>query len=319
MSETKGKVFIGSSSESLNEAKVVKSSLEPDFDCDLWSEHFFEYGSSTFDTLLRKAPMYDFAVFIGGVDDKISRVKNGDERLSSRDNVYLEFALWAGVLSVCRSVFVVDKRVKIPSDLLGITLFQYSDEQSLRQTCRQAREVFIEETRVNRIQLLPSTSLAIGYYSNFIKQIVASLSSGADIITSRGPLPYRLGGYSIDVVIPQNTETDWRAWDEEYAHKNGLIRLTIQGSTRPIGVKAASFDGSDGQLRLVDIPHTLSVAFEAVEMVSKKDFVGSTETIKATKEREARNFVATLNNLVKTDIRASRTVRIIRVPDSDLS
>ena len=64
-------------------------------------KNYFDLMKSTYDNLLQKAPSFDYAVFIGGSDDKVIRwLKEGaKEKMAPRDNVYLEFVLYGGMLS----------------------------------------------------------------------------------------------------------------------------------------------------------------------------------------------------------------------------
>lgn len=50
---------------------------------------------------------------------------------------------------------------------------------------------------------------------------------------------------------------------------------------------------------IIDIPLTLRVAFQTVEMTRGKDFIGDNELLIKTKQKEVDNFVNTLKNLMK--------------------
>ena len=62
---------------------------------------------------------------LGGKDDLSVRLKSRKVKISPRDNIYLEFGLYAGILSPARSYFLIDEKCKIASDLLGITVLRY--------------------------------------------------------------------------------------------------------------------------------------------------------------------------------------------------
>lgn len=79
-------------------------------------------------------------------------------KLAPRDNVYLEFALYGGILSVPRSFFMMDEKCKAASDLNGVTLFYYNDqEDSIERCCEQLKEYIREEERENQPD--PSASI----------------------------------------------------------------------------------------------------------------------------------------------------------------
>lgn len=102
--------FYCSSTESFKVAETVQTLMEPEFECEIWNKNFFELNQSTYDNLIQKAPSFDYAVFIGGPDDTVIRRNTGGKagkKIAPRDNVYLEFALYAGILSAARSFFYV--------------------------------------------------------------------------------------------------------------------------------------------------------------------------------------------------------------------
>lgn len=86
----------------------------------------------TMDALLRVANEADFAVLSFGEDDKTeSRDTVGP---SPRDNVVLEYGLFAGALGSRERVFILMPRgskLKIPSDLYGLTVVDYDATKPL--------------------------------------------------------------------------------------------------------------------------------------------------------------------------------------------
>ena len=128
----KSRIFIGSSTESLKIAETVQKLMEPEFECEIWNKNFFFFIQSTYDNLVQKAPSFDYAVFIGDPDDMVIRRNTGEQtekKIAPRDNVYLEFALYAGILSAARSFFLLDEACGIASDLKGITMSYYADQE----------------------------------------------------------------------------------------------------------------------------------------------------------------------------------------------
>ena len=119
-------LFLGSSSETLAVAEAIGRSIPADIAAiRLWTQGVF--GASRFpiedlDAHLRVA---DFAALIAGPDDRVS--SRGKELDAPRDNVIFELGLFMGALSRHRTFLVVpqDLDLKIPSDLLGLTLVRY--------------------------------------------------------------------------------------------------------------------------------------------------------------------------------------------------
>ena len=113
-------------------AETVQKLMEPEFECEIWNKNFFDLNQSTYDNLVEKAPSFDYAVFIGDPDDMVIRRNTGEQtekKIAPRDNVYLEFALYAGILSAARSFFLLDEACGIASDLKGITMSYYADQE----------------------------------------------------------------------------------------------------------------------------------------------------------------------------------------------
>lgn len=311
----KSRIFIGSSTESLEIAKRVKVFMEPEFECELWAKNFFEINKATYDNLVQKAPSFDYAIFIGGTDDVVFRFKNRkipQKKAAPRDNVYIEFALYGGILSVSRSFFILDKKCKVASDLLGYTFFYYDGSpESVEKCCSQLKTAIREEDQINRIRLLPSTSLAIGYYRNFIEQLMNCILENRKIHIGEEEMKLKDYPVRMNVVIPPEIEFDWKKWEQLYAAENGLISAWIESGSRPLAfmIDPAKLE-QEGEIGLIDVPQTMRVAFQAVEMTMKKDYIGEKTLIAKTKQKEVSNFISTLKNLMKEDPFANKYVTI---------
>src|SRR5215212_5817465 len=127
----KPRLFIGSSTESRPIAEYVQERLERTerVNADVWDQGIFEPGAGILETLVEKAPTYDFALMVFGADDVTT--SRGERELSVRDNVLLEFGLFLGLLGRERTFFLFDERKppKIPIDLSGIIALTYDGDQ----------------------------------------------------------------------------------------------------------------------------------------------------------------------------------------------
>ena len=121
----KPRIFIGSSSESIQVARVLALALKDVAVSTVWDENFLKPNETTLNGLLRAVKEFDYAAVIWGPDDvTLSRAV---ALPSVRDNVMLETGLFVGGLGLDR-VFVIfekDTEIKIPSDYRGITLSKY--------------------------------------------------------------------------------------------------------------------------------------------------------------------------------------------------
>lgn len=119
-------VFIGSSSEGVRVATCIHDYLQKKpVVSKLWSEGVFEASHTTIEGLMSAVEESDFAIIVLTPDDTtFSRDIN---RTSPRDNAVFELGLFMGGISRNRTFVIAPRGVdlKIPTDLLGVTLLQY--------------------------------------------------------------------------------------------------------------------------------------------------------------------------------------------------
>lgn len=310
----KPRIFIGSSSESKDIALYVCSCLGPDYECVIWNDGFFELNSDTYENLVKNAIAFDYAIYIGGQDDRIFRLRNKTSKIAPRDNVYLEFGLYAGILSPSRSYFLIDKKCTIASDLLGITVLRYSNKQSIRECCICIKQRIQKESQLSRIQLLPSTSLAIGYFENFLMGMEYVLPNLRTIEVCGQSYDVENSLQGLEIVIPETVDTDWAFWATSYKKKYKLQEVVLNCQLRKVGV-LIDYDAliKDQRLRLVDIPQSLRASFRAVGLVLGTDYIGNTKVLEVAKRKEVDNFILTLKHLIKTTahMNAITTIKIV--------
>lgn len=143
-------VFLGSASESLIELGIIEDGLKPHAVITPWTnKSFFEAGRFILDSLIQKAPSFDFAVFIFGSDDVT--ISRGIEQASPRDNVIFETGLFMSQLGRERTLVVAPRggatTIKVLSDIWGLKLVDYDPPQdrgnlwrALKPACEQITE-----------------------------------------------------------------------------------------------------------------------------------------------------------------------------------
>lgn len=147
------RVFVASSSEQLETARVVANALAgPSLDVHLWDKGIFEFSSAYIESLEHELDRADFAVVIMTGHD-VARVRGRHANLP-RDNVIFELGLFVGRLGRNRSFFFVDhdSKTQIASDLSGVQAVTYSTGR--RGTGGSQRSL---KTRVGQVrrQMLP--------------------------------------------------------------------------------------------------------------------------------------------------------------------
>lgn len=143
---TKPKVFVGSSKEARPVTGAIESLLSEDAIVLRWDQGVFGLSENYVDSLVEKLDDVDFAVLVMAPDDVA--ISRQTKKPMPRDNVLFELGLAIGKLGRDRCYFVVDtsKKIKLPSDLLGITGASYDPQStgdlkdSLRDACTKIRE-----------------------------------------------------------------------------------------------------------------------------------------------------------------------------------
>lgn len=315
-------IFVGSSIEGKEIAERIVNQLKGFADCTLWTAAF-EIGKSNFDNLTGQIAFYDYAILVATADDVlISRKK---KQKSGRDNVLFEFGLFTGGLGQSRVFYIVEKEVKIPSDLLGITLPfipNISDsifEKAMLERIEEIKKQIENKEKTFDLGFLPSTALAYGYFSNFIVRTVERLlvdKSKKKKFSLVGNKKFQIQDLKFTVLIPNDLSDDMfskvkakrlnASWE-----KLNVARKDVRDYDFSVDVSKAV----NGELHLVDIPFTLNALNKAVELYSKKQHIGKSVKEQLLEEREIRNFKRTLDYLIDNN---SFTKGIVNVEIVDI-
>lgn len=124
----KPRVFIASSTEGLDIAKVINLNLDHVSTNTMWTD-VFQLSSIALPSLVEQTKKNDFAIFVFSPDDGTEM--RGTKHSVVRDNVLFELGLFIGALGAERC-FVVKPRnteLHIPTDLLGVTFADYDENR----------------------------------------------------------------------------------------------------------------------------------------------------------------------------------------------
>jgi pterin-4a-carbinolamine dehydratase len=125
-------VFFGSSTESSELMEEVAAWIEKEEGVDvlLWNDRrAFPLGQYTLNRLIELTRIVDASVLIFGEDDRVWY--RDSENQQPRDNVLLEYGLFASRLGLSRSIACRINRSKVPSDLLGVTTLNISSNNRI--------------------------------------------------------------------------------------------------------------------------------------------------------------------------------------------
>ena len=141
------RVFIGSSSETMDVCRAVQQELDRDFDVTIWDQDVFRLSYDAIDSLRAELGSSDAGVFVLTPDDLTER--HGQFSFTVRDNVIFELGMFIGRLGRNRTFMLVpdESDIRLPSDLFGITMAQYDAERFDR---RQRAAVGVACTQITQ-------------------------------------------------------------------------------------------------------------------------------------------------------------------------
>lgn len=143
-------VFIGCTAEEIEIANTLQSGFSHDkFSPVVWTNKVFGGSKTPIESLMKQLESTDFAILVMGANDNIE--SRGESLEAPRDNVIFELGLFIGKLGRER-VFMVKGRgvnLKIPTDLLGVNIIEYSEhgknlDAKLGPVCTEIRKIIQE-------------------------------------------------------------------------------------------------------------------------------------------------------------------------------
>jgi hypothetical protein len=308
----KPRIFIGSSSEGLSCAEHVKNLLEENaaLDCTLWNDGtIFGLNSSYLESLLKAGSMFDFGILVATQDDLTN--KRGEINYSARDNVLFEYGLFMGRLGRFRTLILKQKDVDLPSDLDGIHMSEFqrgeNDEitDSLVKEIQIIKDHILERYKLPELGLLPSTSVAAGFYENFVERVVDFLREKATLEIDG----VEYDSFEVQVVLPSKLQHDMQKSADYYFKIRNFKRHEFEAPGRGIRTRIASHPEEANKLIICDIPTTLTAVYDSIEMYLPQ---GHTESeFELIELREIHNFRTVLERKVNRDPFSKSIVQFI--------
>ena len=304
-------IFIASTSESLPVAKAVKSHFDNEADVDIWTENVFAINKSYLSTLLNRASFYDYAIILLAPGD--TATIRGRQYNIPRDNLLFEFGLFLGRIGPNRTFAIAEERVKVLSDFEGISIAKYREghlDASIGDACEKIRREMAVAEKIYTFSLLPSTSLAIGYYKNFLEKVADAFkiideyeifekdSKGKKINIQKREVKTRRP--SITVLLPGKL-SDLTATTLGIKTEH-LKQVTVDTTFRPFPFYIAGDIADESNANFFDIPTTLLSSLETINRFFEKDFLERDNNFERIGRREISNFEKTIRILVPDSI-----------------
>lgn len=313
----KSRIFIGSSTEGLTVAQRIKSYFEPDYDCYIWNDGIFKFNEGFLETLLKSASLFDFGFMIFAADD-ISRIRKKEYK-TTRDNVLFEYGLFLGRVGIDKAYVLKEDNVKIPSDLVGVTLLSYKTkiennkkipDDDFEKQLAILKKGIDEKVALGHLGLLPSTVIAISYFENFIKILTDEIMRLGDNIQIGNKI-YKSA--KIRIVIPKTLDADMKRQATLYFRKIHFEACLIDTAHRsyPIYVESYSEDNVKDEIVIADMPTILNGIDKAIDMYFRIGHIGKTEEQQLTEDRELNNFTRVLKLLISQDAYCREIVEIV--------
>lgn len=151
-------VFVGSSREGLPIVEAVYAHFAHEAKPKLRTHQLFLPGQYPMEALEKQLRQHAFAVLVASPDDELT--KRGVSSPAMRDNLLMEFGLFAGALGRKRAFFLCpsEPRIELPSDLCGVVVATYDGKRvkgaadevaaAVQVPCQQIRIVIGEEWKL---------------------------------------------------------------------------------------------------------------------------------------------------------------------------
>jgi len=305
-------VFIGGSSEAFNVAKKVSEILTESgrFNVVIWNKDTFTYNESFLSSLIKASLIYDFGIFVASSDDLVLIRENIDE--IPRDNVIFEYGLFLGALGNKKTFLLQEDTCKLPTDLLGYTTPRYKSKFKPKEWTDLVDSIADEMNKQflrSEIQVLPSTSLAIGYFNSFISKVSKHIfeSDGSGSILNKSKLDHQ--DVSIEVRIPNELSDDVGAKAFVHYKEESLQIDEIGDPKRPFPVRFYKSDDND-MLTIIDIPTTLNSIRPSINLLLPDTGLGIIEDKIKLERKEVENFKRTLEYLIEQNDYAKKIVTV---------
>lgn len=299
----KSRVFIGSASESLDQAKKVKELLAKDFNAYVWTDDVFTSNESALDALLNAANLFDFGVMVLSKDDHVKSRKEKFEK--PRDNTVFEFGLFLGRLGPGRAFAIAEDGVDLPSDLDGITIEKYDLEAesghylATEECVRRIAQKIRESENLAFLGVLSETALAIGYFNNFVRPL-------AERIGNREKTNKGIELKKLNIVLPTSICSDMRTMACAFYARRTLDTHVYAMRTRSLEVRVER-----ASAEAIDFPTTLEGVGRAIDLCLHEPHIGKSVRRKLLEAHQLSSFRRALEALIQDDAFAKDHVSIV--------
>ncbi len=294
-------------------ARAVKQNFDQEADVDIWNENIFAANRGYLETLLNRASYYDYCIAVFAPDDKAT--VRGKKVNLPRNNVIFEFGLFLGRLGPNRAFFIAQEGTELFSDWKGIEVATFKPRDNLVAAvggaCQRIREEMAVAEKLEHFTMLPSTSLAIGYYHNFLRRVFEAFefSDSFTVVTrdDRGNIvketTHKIVNRrpTIHVLLPAKLEDleSNRLKERTAAYKQ--VAVCTKFREFPFYIHG-DITKDAKNITFFDIPTTMLSSRIAIQRNFSPDFLARGDTASHLEKREIANFERTLRLMVPNEI-----------------
>lgn len=294
-------IFIGGSTEGLKFAQKVQDAFHSTgiVQCKIWKSDTFTYNSSFLESVTKASISYDFGVFIASNDD-MANIRDVLEDIP-RDNVVFEYGIFTGTLGYKRTYLLQEEGCKLPSDVLGYSNPSFNRNfttEQWKELIQRMSENIKTEFNKSKIQLLPSTSLAIGYFNSFVSKVTSYIFNKRkceESVLKKSKIPHQKVCFKI--LFPSELSKDMGEVAHVYYENNNYEVDETGDDNRPFPIRFFKNETTD-ELIIVDIPTTLNAIRPSLELLSPDSGMGSDPDKIKLERIELENFKRTIDYLV---------------------
>ncbi len=185
--------------------------------------------------------------------------------------------------------------------------FIKNDTASIKQACKEISVKITQHYKTGHLSLYPTTALAIGYYKNFVADLVASMQI-ADDLEIEG---VKYNDFKLKVVIPDNLKGRVKEKAGLFYKRHGYVENSLKTAIRKHPIWFQLDPKEAPSAIMYDMPSTLTGIDDAIELKLEKSYKGRTKLQEIIEQRELNNFRKVLQIMLDTSPFAQVTVEII--------
>lgn len=200
-----------------------------------------------------------------------------------------------------RTFLVQEEDCKLPTDLLGYTTPRFNrkfKEDQWEELCNSISSNIIQQFHISQIQLLPSTSLAIGYFNSFLSKVSKCIFDTDGCFLNKSNIHAKK--VLLKILIPNDLSDDIGAKAQVFYKNNNFSPDEIGDSKRPFPIRYFKSE-SDETILIVDIPTTLSAIRPSINLLIPDNGLGVNPDKVRLERKELENFKKTLTYLINQD------------------